>query len=305
MTSLRKEISNENLYGAGASIEAISAHYDEGNEFFSIWLDERRIYSAARFNDPCTGRPISDDLDTAQLNKLDFHLNAAGVSDGARILDIGCGWGGLLIRAQERFNGIDAVGLTLSGEQRDFIRSVNSRIDVHLTSWENFTPKERFDAIISIGAMEHFCVPGLTSSQKINRYRKFFRQCRSLLNPKKRLSLQTICWDITPHDPRKWLPENIFPESDVPRQSEVLEAAASENFELQYLECGRDDYRRTCEIWLERIRANSNLMNSGRSSHKNYVFYERYMRRSIAGFRRRHMTLLRFIFLAPSINPKD
>src|SRR5688500_8349804 len=105
----------ERAVNRGASAEAIQYHYDVGNGFYQLWLDADLNYSCAMWHE-------NDTLEEAQLRKLDHHIAAARAQGGARVLDIGCGWGSLMRRLVEH-HGVDrAVGLTLSAQQADWIR---------------------------------------------------------------------------------------------------------------------------------------------------------------------------------------
>ena len=101
----------------GASAEAIRNHYDFGDDFFGLWLGPERVYSAALFE-------ADDDLDAAQVRKLDHHIAAAGAAGKARVLDVGCGWGAMLRRLDQHAGVKHAVGLTLSTSQAAFAREL-------------------------------------------------------------------------------------------------------------------------------------------------------------------------------------
>src|SRR5437899_430801 len=125
---------------------AIRFHYDVGNEFYALWLGERMVYSCAYF------RTDDASLDDAQQAKLDLVLDKLGVRDGMRLLDIGSGWGGLLIRAAERFPNLTAVGITLAHRQlalsRDTIAAAGfgDRLRVELMDYRDApTHLGRFD----------------------------------------------------------------------------------------------------------------------------------------------------------------
>jgi cyclopropane-fatty-acyl-phospholipid synthase len=112
----------------GASAEDIQFHYDLNRDFYRLWLDETMTYSCAMFED-------GDDLNSAQLRKLDYHIAQTGIIQNNRILDIGCGWGSLMQRVTTTIAGTQAVGLTLSVDQKDYIdRSGNAHINTHLKS---------------------------------------------------------------------------------------------------------------------------------------------------------------------------
>jgi cyclopropane-fatty-acyl-phospholipid synthase len=170
---------------AGASSEAIEHHYDVGNEFYRLWLDETMTYSCALWAE-------GDTLERAQLRKLDHLIEGARAGGADRVLDVGCGWGALLVRLVELHGVKHATGLTLSRAQAEAVAALqDERIDVRVENWAEHEPGERYDAIISIGAFEHFARFGMTRRERVAAYRKFFAFCWELLPPGGRLVLQT------------------------------------------------------------------------------------------------------------------
>ena len=233
----------------GASQEAIQYHYDVGNDFYAPWLGPTMIYSAALWPDdrqaPCT-------LAEAQHAKLDWHIAGAGLAAGDRLLDIGCGWGGTMRRAVEQAEIGEAVGLTLSDAQADWIggHHADAPISVQVRPWQDFGSAEPFDGIISIGAFEHFARPEMDRAAKIAHYADFFRFCADNLKPGGSLSLQTIVWmNVQPEDEAKNLPLHIFPESNLPHVGEVFEAAAPAFHPMRFHNRPRD-YSRTLREWI-------------------------------------------------------
>ena len=230
---------------SGASRSAIEAHYDVGDEFYRLWLGPTLTYSCALWAN-------GDTLESAQSRKLDFHANAIGASSARRILDVGCGWGSLAWRLVDTHGVHAVVGLTLSAAQHAYIQSKrDSRINVRLESWTDHESEVPYDAIISIGAFEHFVQPSLPSADRIQVYRQFFSKCRNLLKPEGTLSLQTSAYSRGGFTGGAIA--SIFPESDLPRLSEIV-IAAEGILELTLLGNDREDYARTCEVWLERLR---------------------------------------------------
>ena len=149
------QASNPSAGAPGASREAIRAHYDAGEDFFALWLGPELVYSAALFQD-------GDDLATAQIRKLDHHIAAAHAAGAARVLDVGCGWGAMLRRLVRHAGVGQAVGLTLSAAQAAWIgRTPTAGITVREESWRDHVPPAPYDAIISVGAFEHFAQPGM------------------------------------------------------------------------------------------------------------------------------------------------
>jgi cyclopropane-fatty-acyl-phospholipid synthase len=281
---------------AGASAQAIQFHYDIGTNFFRSWLGEELVYSAARWGEPLNGTPHLATLERAQTAKLDFHLNAVRAGAGKRLLDIGCGWGSLLRRAITIFDVAEAIGVTLSSDQYDYVRSQGlSRAGLRLESYETLSLPEPVDGIVSIGAFEHFAKPGLERRTKLAVYRGFFERCQKLLRPGARLSLQSIFWqNVERSRTTEILPAEVFPESDLPYLDEILESS-HRHFRAVYLETSEDDYARTLHEWLTRLRHANKEMPHLVDGAK-FAFHENYLRRCIVGFKRHRISLARIVF---------
>jgi cyclopropane-fatty-acyl-phospholipid synthase len=278
---------------SGASAAAIQAHYDVGNAFYRLWLDPGMVYSAALWDSPDDTR----DLAWAQRNKIEFHLRNAGVPPATSLLDIGCGWGGVLRRGLE-LGATRAVGLTLSEEQAAHVCALGlPGAEVRLESWQDHKPDAPYGAIISIGAFEHFTRPDDDAARKIAVYRDFFGACRSWLEKDTRLSLQTIAYGrLRRDDPNVKLMSQIFPDSDLPRLEEIV-AAAEGLFEIARLRNDRADYARTCETWansLRERRAEAIALVGKEQTQR----YERYLKLSSYGFWTGNLWLLRLRLIA-------
>jgi cyclopropane-fatty-acyl-phospholipid synthase len=236
----------------GASPAAIRQHYDVGNEFWRIWLDPTMSYSCAMWEDP------DDDLERAQRRKLDFHVDQARAAGAARVLDVGCGWGAMLMHLVGSYGVKHAVGLTLSDAQAEYLRGMApNNVEVWVRNWSDYEPTAPFDAIISVGAFEHFARQGLSSEEQIEAYRRFFRSCRNWLKPGGRLSLQTIAYGDIPRDRPlrdRFIVDQVFPESELPRLADIARAAEME-LEIEKVRNDRGDYVKTLRAWFDRLRA--------------------------------------------------
>jgi len=273
----------------GASATAIQHHYDVGDEFYRLWLDPSMSYSAALF-------APGDSLESAQNRKLDYHIEQLRVNERSRVLDVGCGWGAMLRRLVLNAKVEAAVGLTLSEAQHRLIRAQGiPGISAHLEGWKAHQPDASYDAIVSIGAFEHFARPELSASEKVAAYREFFRFCHSALVPYGRLSLQTICFGTLRAgriDP--FISQRVFPESDLPYPWEVLEAADG-YFEVRALRNDRTHYAQTCREWYRNLKANHDRAVALVGEEK-VAEYERYLKISVASFATHALGLLRVSF---------
>jgi cyclopropane-fatty-acyl-phospholipid synthase len=271
----------------GASPDAIKSHYDMGNAFFKLVLDPEMVYSCAMFE-------ADEDLATAQRRKLDHHIAAAHAANAGRVLDIGCGWGAMLRRLVDHAGVGHAVGLTLSPAQAEWIRSHGRpKIEVREQDWRDHRPEHRYDAIISVGAFEHFVQKGLDPKRKLDAYREFFAYCDSVLVPGGRLSLQTIAYS----ERHKVMPllEKTFPESDLPLEWEPI-AAAEGTFSLIAARNDADHYYRTLRMWERNLLAHHDeavaLVGAARTDE-----FRRYLRLSASGFKIGMVSLLRLSFV--------
>ncbi len=273
----------------GASAGAIQFHYDLSDEFYRLWLDPGMSYSAALFEP-------GDTLETAQNRKLDHHIEQARAAERDRVLDVGCGWGSMLRRLVRTHGVKHATGLTLSRAQAAKIEAEKlPGVEVRLESWRDHKTDQPYDAIISVGAFEHFVRPNLPSAEKVRIYREFFEFCHESVRPMGHLSLQSIslgrlrAGEIDP-----FIKEMIFPESDLPYPWEILQAADG-LFEVVQLRNDRSHYRKTCRAWYQNLQKRRveavELVGEAKVAD-----YERYLRISIASFALRSLGLLRISF---------
>lgn len=139
---------------------AVRFHYDTGNDFYALWLDRRMQYSCAYFE---TG---TEDLDVAQVAKLEHICHKLRLKPGERLLDIGCGWGGLVQYAAERY-GVTATGITLSEPQAELAREriaaagLTDRCRIEARDYRDLSREETFDKVVSVGMVEHVGRAGL------------------------------------------------------------------------------------------------------------------------------------------------
>jgi len=282
----------------GASTAAIRSHYDLGNEFYALWLDPELVYSCALWDGP------DDTLAAAQARKLDYLITGARAAGADRVLDVGCGWGGMLRRLTRRHRVRHAVGLTLSQAQADLLGgSPDDRFEVQVQNWVDHRPDRPYDAIVSVGAFEHFAGFGLGRAGKVAAYREFFAHCRDWLPPGGRLALQTNVKGNNTRLSRKsvrdllFMADVIFPESEMPWPSEILEAS-ERLFDVVSVRNDPDDYARTCRHWRDGLLAHRDeaVALVGQQA---VADYDRYLAAGADAFARRHLGLMRIVFERP------
>lgn len=274
----------------GASQDAIEFHYDMPAEFFALWLGKSMTYTAARFTRP------DMTLDQAQADKINYHLEATKLRQGSRMLDIGCGWGTLLKSGVELFGAGAAHGLTLSPLQQKYISSLGlSNVTAALESYEHHTPEKPYNAIVSVGAFEHFVKPGMTKDERLAVYSELFRRCAEWMTRDGRFSLQTMTWGDAGKAERDMNRiHEIFPESDLPEIAEVIEAAHP-HLELVSMENRPEDYAQTLAEWAKGLRDNREKATEIVGEERFKFYLDSCMGGSLL-YRRRRFYLCRFVF---------
>lgn len=268
----------------------IRRHYELPSGFYALWLDPTMAYTCALYEP-------GDDLWRAQQRKLDWLARAAGVRAGARVLDIGCGWGGMLRRLVEVHGAREAVGITISAEQARFAqeRCAGLPIEVLVESWEAHEPERPYEAIVSAGAFEHFARERSSREARLETYREFFARCHRLLAAGGRIGLQSVAKGGARLDRQAIedfrVVDEAFPESAIPWPAEIL-IASERHFDVR--ECVFHDahYVTTIDAWLERLAAvrDTGMAMIGEERFELFVGYlEAARRRLLAG----HATLMR------------
>ncbi len=226
----------------------IQYHYDVSNDFYGLWLDSRRVYSCAYFRSP------EMSLDAAQEAKLDHICRKLDLQPGERFLDIGCGWGGLILHAAERY-GVQAVGITLSDEQRAWVtrqieaRGLAGRVEVRLMDYREVPELEGFDKIASVGMFEH------VGKANMNAY---FDKIASLLKPGG-LVLNHGITSAVPESAglgsgiSEFIEDYVFPGGELVHASDVLRTAARSGLECLDAENLRPHYGKTLWHWVTRL----------------------------------------------------
>ena len=242
-----------------ASQADIAHHYDVDNDFFELFLDKKyRAYS-------CGVWKKANNLEQAQEDKFDRLCRYANVAQGHRVIDIGCGWGGLMNTIIEKHPNTSVHGLTLSREQFEFIKSTpKPNISSELRAWQDYLPTEnKFDSIISIGAFEHFAsFEDQVASRQRDIYSTFFDWCQNISTPDAQIGLQTIVISRAPNTlselrDSRYLLDKVFPGSALPSISDI-QAAIIDKYEISAVRRIGLDYARTLSEWNNRLVLNRN-----------------------------------------------
>lgn len=226
----------------------VQAHYDLSNEFYQLFLDrEYMAYSCAYFHEP------NESLEDAQRNKMDLTCRKLRLKPGERFLDIGCGWGGLVMHAAKHY-GVKAHGLTLSKNQFELAKQkvreagLEDKVSIELHDYRDLQG-ETYDKIASIGMYEHV---------GISQYQTYFRTVRDLLRPGGLFLNHGIT--IKKHAPftgeTKFMFTYIFPNGELDYISHTNNVAEDVGFEVLNVESLRPHYAKTLRHWVERLTTN-------------------------------------------------
>ncbi|GAA0088040.1 class I SAM-dependent methyltransferase [Clostridium perfringens] len=217
----------------------IAHHYDIGNDFYSLWLDKTMSYSCGYFKNP------TDTLYDAQMNKIHHILKKLNLKEGQHLLDIGCGWGYLIIEAAKLYK-VKALGITLSEEQfkkaKERIKQegLEDLVDVQLMDYRNLEKSNlEFDRIVSVGMAEHVGHANLPL---------FFKNVDSVLKESGLFLLHNIT-NLVETEGNKWITTYIFPGGYLPTLREEINIAADINFRTLDVESLRLHYMKTLEEW--------------------------------------------------------
>ena len=226
----------------GRNRRDVSRHYDLGNDFYRLWLDPTMTYSCAYFRSP------QDDLETAQRAKIGHVLNKLLLQPGESLLDIGCGWGGLITQAASQF-GVDALGITLSEEQASWFdgQEVSGNAEVELLHYHELAESgRRFDKIVSVGMAEH-----------VGRHRLpgYIADLKKLLKPGGLGLVHCITGTIEePTNP--WIVKYIFPGGYIPSFNEMVRELSKQMLVVWDVENLGQHYALTLDHWAENFERN-------------------------------------------------
>ncbi len=221
----------------------VAHHYDISDDLYRLFLDEDMQYSCAYFTDPDMS------LEEAQVAKKAHIARKLQLSPGQRVLDIGCGWGGMALTLARDY-GVEVTGVTLSKNQhatataRAEAAGLSDRIDIRLQDYRQI--RERFDRIVSVGMLEHVGRP---------QFRTYFQKVSDLLEPEGIALIHTIGLSRRPSPTSPWLDKYIFPGGYVPAMSDLVPEIERADLWMADIEVLRGHYARTLHHWRDRFEA--------------------------------------------------
>jgi len=280
---------------------AVRFHYDVGNEFYSLWLDRQMVYSCAYFEHG------DETLDDAQTAKLDYVCRKLRLAPGERLLDIGCGWGALVVHAARNY-GVRATGITLSEQQAAFARErvsregLADRVSIEVRDYRSLGDGDRFDKIASVGMVEH--VGG-------RRLPDYFAAAYRVLAPAG-LFLNHGIVSLADARPRplldplwRWMWKRdqfirryVFPDGDLVPIASVIASAEGKGLELRDAESLREHYTTTLRHWVRRLEdrhADAQRM----AGELVYRVWRLYMSAAAYGFRTGRIGVVQSLFAKP------
>ena len=263
----------------------IQHHYDVSNAFYRLWLDARMVYSCAYF------RSESDTLDDAQEQKLDHICRKLRLAPGERMLDIGCGWGGLIFWAAQHY-GVEATGITLSQNQHDFVaaeiaaRGLQHRVRVELRDYLDLPETVQYDKIASVGMFEHVGV---------RNFGRYFGKIYRILKPgglvlnhgitHNQLGTGSLGSGIG-----DFVEEYVFPGGELTHVSRVIAGMAEAGLEVFDAEALREHYAKTLWHWVDRLEGNADTARAEVGEEK-FRVWRIYMAGSAHAFDRGWLSL--------------
>ncbi|HET6490251.1 MAG TPA: cyclopropane-fatty-acyl-phospholipid synthase family protein [Syntrophales bacterium] len=228
--------------------QAVTYHYNISNDFYRLWLDRQLVYSCAYFDRP------DEALDAAQERKLDYICRKLRLKPGERLLDIGCGWGALIVHAASRY-GARARGITLSEPQaqcaNDRIRGAGlaGSCTAEVMDYRDIAEREGYDKLVSVGMFEHVGVAKL---------RDYFDVAWRLLKPGGFFLNHGIAYGpgVKDRNLSPFIHKYVFPDGELVPVTTTLNASEDAGFEIRDVESLREHYALTLRHWVRRLESN-------------------------------------------------
>jgi cyclopropane-fatty-acyl-phospholipid synthase len=279
--------------------EQIQFHYDVSDAFYALWLDPRRVYSCAYYRD------ADMTLAQAQEAKLDHICKKLMLQRGERFLDIGAGWGGLLLWAAERY-GVQGTGITLSKNQHAHVqqeiirRGLVGQVEMHLLDYRDLPEDVPFDKIASVGMFEHVGSANMPA---------YFGKINRLLRPGGLVLNHGITAGAPGHDQLgagmgEFIEKYIFPGGELLHVSQILRETAMAGLEMVDTESLRPHYARTLWAWSDALESNldaalASLGGAGAEADKILRAYRLYLAGSAMSFEQGWISLHQMLSTRP------
>jgi cyclopropane-fatty-acyl-phospholipid synthase len=293
--SAPRHIAGPNLRGArhtkARDQQAVAYHYNRSNAFYALWLDPLMVYSCAYFQTP------TDTLADAQAQKIAMLCRKLRLKPGERLLDIGCGWGGLVISAAQHF-GVQAHGITLSQAQAEFAQQritelgLQDRCTVEFRDYRDLPAVETYDKLVSVGMCEHVGEAQLPA---------FFQQAWRVLKPGGVFLNHGIA---TPGhvtqgiQPRSFVDTYVFPDGELVPLFVTLQAAERQHFEVRDVESLREHYALTLQHWVRNLEAHADAAQRMTDAVA-YRIWRLYLAGSIWNFQSGNSTIYQMLLAKP------
>ncbi|HWG19261.1 MAG TPA: cyclopropane-fatty-acyl-phospholipid synthase family protein [Terracidiphilus sp.] len=278
-----------NLHSRERDRAAIARHYDISNEFYQLWLDPYMQYSAGYF------ASAGEDLETAQLHKLDRICRKLRLKPGDRFLDIGCGWGGLVLYAAEHY-GVGAFGITVSPSQAQFawerIRTagLEQRCAVRVCDYRDIEQAEAYDKIASIGMFEHVGETML---------KLYFEQALRLLRPGGLFLNSGVAASATyKRVGASFIDTYVFPDGDLVPLHTAVQQAEMSGWEVRHVEGLGEHYALTLDHWVRRLQQHTEQARQA-TDETTCRTWKLYMAGSARGFRTGRVHLYQMLLAKP------
>jgi len=247
---------------------SISHHYDVSNAFYKLWLDPQMVYSCGYFSDQ------QQSLADAQCDKLDYICRKLRLQPEQKLLDIGCGWGALMLWAA-KYYGVHSHGITLSQQQYNYAQQrirnegLQDRVTVELRDYRDMSDAVQYDRIVSVGMFEHVGVKN---------FPVYFGMVKSLLKPGGVFLNHGITNDTgwLKTDLTRFINHYVFPDGELARISDVSSAMENAGFEILDVESLRRHYAMTLRHWVKALEKNRQAA-VGESSESTYRLWRLYM----------------------------